>query len=64
MSLLDKFEHEANKIVLEEIERYTHLVLNGPVGAFEEYWRARGRLEGLAKLTYVLDEARKATLKN
>jgi len=62
MSLLDKFEHELQKIVVEEIEREKNALGNAAAFDYPDYKYRTGKLAGFAALSSFIDEARRATL--
>lgn len=64
MSYADRFEAEIRKIILEEIEREKNALGNGAALDYSDYKRRVGKLEGLALLDYVVEEARKFIYKN
>lgn len=61
MSFLDRFDYELKKIVNEEIEREKVSLGNGCCNDYSDYKRRVGKLEGLAMLHYIIDEARRAS---
>lgn len=64
MSYADRFEAEIRKIILEEIEREKNALGNSAALDYSDYKRRVGKLEGLALLDYVVEEARKSIYKN
>lgn len=62
MSLLDKFEHELQKIIVEEIEREKNSLGNAAAFDYSDYKYRVGKLAGFAALSSFVDEARRITL--
>lgn len=59
----DLFQDEFEKLILDEIERLTELLITGLVEDFSEYKRVCGRISGLKQGIEYINEANHIVIK-